>query len=209
MVKKIVINNDDDRKSRGQTQKIFLVMTHNIDNNSQRSYDVMGTTGNVYTVCIKQSPTCTCPDYKTRYRRCKHIYFVLTRIMKVKKEEEDIKEYSNDQIVQMFVNIPDITNNLVVNKNIADKYKQLKLNPNGEVIQKVYKNTEDLCPICLDDIDNGEDISYCKYTCGNNIHTYCFDIYYKNLHSEKKCFFCQKNWNKNGNANAEYINLEA
>ena len=50
-----------------------------------REFLVMGTTGNVYTVTIENEPSCTCPDFQLRQRRCKHIFFILMRVMKDKK----------------------------------------------------------------------------------------------------------------------------
>ena len=70
------------RKYRGKTQRIFLIECSDI-NEYSRSYIVCGTTKNVYKVTIKNTPVCSCPDHQMRRRRCKHIYFVLCRIMNV------------------------------------------------------------------------------------------------------------------------------
>ena len=96
------------RKERGQTQKIFLVACHG-NTEYERSYDVMGTTGNVYTVRVKTIPECSCPDYQTRNRRCKHIYFVLLRIMELSNINGDMDQYTNEELLQMFQQIPAIT----------------------------------------------------------------------------------------------------
>src|SRR5580700_10634340 len=102
----------DSRKQRGVTQNIFLIETIIGTEQYERKYIVMGSTGNIYNVIIKNEPECTCPDYTTRYKRCKHIYFVLMRIMKINNVDEE--EYTNDELVEMFKNIPQITNQLII-----------------------------------------------------------------------------------------------
>lgn len=196
---------DEGRKSRGKIQKIYLVMTHEyIANKLERSYEVMGTTGNVYNVCITTSPTCTCPDYTSRHKRCKHIYFVLSRIMKVKIEQEDIEKYDNKDLQDMFDNIPQITENLRVDSHRIARFKTLKKNGNGEVTMRVI-NEEDICPICLDDMyECSDEITYCKYSCGNAIHQDCFTRYTEHRHDLAKCMYCHKPWIQE---KSNYVNL--
>jgi hypothetical protein len=194
MSKEIKIVKDEQRKSRGLQQKIFLILTHKYDDDIlERAYEVMGTTGNVYTVTINKSPTCTCPDYMTRAKRCKHIYFVLTRIMKVKPEQEDIEKYSNADLCNMFESIPQITESLRVDAAKLSKFKELKKNKNGEVKMREITE-EDMCPICLTELDDPDDLIYCKYSCGYNLHKQCFDMY-NTKRTEIKCLFCQQDWN--------------
>ena len=85
------------RKNRGLTQKLFI-----IESKSDYDYVIMGSTGNVYDVTISNIPTCTCPDFTTRGNRCKHIYFIMMKIMKVINDEQE--EYSDDDIAQMVLN---------------------------------------------------------------------------------------------------------
>jgi hypothetical protein len=196
---------EDARKKRGKAQRIFLIMTH--EHNSdvlERKYEVMGTTGNAYAVTVKNIPTCTCPDHTLRNKRCKHIYFVLTRIMKVEPDQEDIDEYSDQDLRDMFKNIPPIVDNLKVDNIRLAKFKALNKNSNGEVdIKKI--DQDDLCPVCLGEMyDRDEELIYCKYSCGNGIHKECFDQYSSKQH-DIKCLFCHKKWITKNN---QYINIE-
>lgn len=197
--------NESQRKLRGVSQKIFLVLTHEFDENIlERKYDVMGTTGNVYTVSIKNVPICTCPDYTLRFKRCKHIYFVLKRIMKIQQEYEDIIEYNDNDLIHMFSNIPEITNNIKLHTNLVNKYVSLKTN--GIILQKKIED-DDICPICLDTLyDCDEEIVFCKYYCGNNIHKECFDIINDNK-TDITCLYCFKPWISNKSTLQPYINL--
>ena len=44
----------------------------------KRFYDVTGSRGVVYQVCISDEPSCTCPDFQNRRSRCKHQIKCLT-----------------------------------------------------------------------------------------------------------------------------------
>jgi len=196
---------EDERKSRGKAQRIFLILTHEYNENElERKYEVMGTTGNVYTVIIKNKPSCTCPDHTNRYKRCKHIYFVLTRIMKVKPSQEDISTYDDEDLIDMFNNIPQITENLRINSSQLAKFKELKKNGNGEVEMRVI-DEDDICAICLGELyECNEEIVYCKYSCGHVLHKQCFDMY-NSKRTEIKCLFCYKIWETE---KKQYINLD-
>jgi hypothetical protein len=199
------------RKSRGSTQNIFLIETLINDNNNndnynelKREYVVMGLTGNVYNVIIKKQCTCTCPDFVARRYKCKHIYFILLRVMKVDKNDEDKNSYTDDELLNMFNNINNNINNLMINiekKLLYDNYKSNSINKNNEQI--VQKNTDDLCPICLDDLENDEELEYCKYSCGKPIHKLCFSMWCKK--NKATCIFCRNSWDKPNDS--VYINL--
>lgn len=187
------------RKFRGLTQKIFLIETLPVKDKSVREYVVMGTSKNVYTVTVQNKPTCTCPDYKQRQGRCKHIYFVMMKIMKVK--DPDTEEYSNDEVKKMFKRIPTITDTLCVDSNIKKKYEIYKnKDPKDNKVEE--KSKDDLCPICLDELENGEKLTCCKYGCGKYVHEKCFSMW--SSRGGEICIFCRSSWNK---VEKEYINL--
>lgn len=193
------------RKQRGTTQNIFLIESIVDNNYSERKYIVMGSTGNVYDVIIKNTPECSCPDYTTRAKRCKHIYFVLIRVMR--STNEDQQNYSNDELQAMFNNIPQITNNLIIDdnaKNTYEKFKQLNKFSSKEIKYVSQKDISDLCPVCLDDLDNGDELDYCKFSCGKPIHTICYTMWTKK--HPVNCIFCKKSWVNKENS-AQYVNL--
>ncbi|CAF2986476.1 unnamed protein product [Rotaria sp. Silwood2] len=72
-----------DRIERALNQRLYLLAATKSSNASiYREYKVLGQTANVYTVVITHIPSCTCPDY-AKGHLCKHIIFVLHRILKV------------------------------------------------------------------------------------------------------------------------------
>lgn len=196
------------RKHRGLKQKLYLIELSDSDVDKKKlskKFIIMGSTGNVYQVCIKNTPTCTCPDYKLRKKRCKHIYFVLIRIMNVSKNNEDIMKFTDADLLHMFSSIPKITKTLYIDNSLKEIYKK-KTNKNLNLIQ--MKSIEDLCLVCLDELDNGEELDYCKYSCGKPIHKDCYNMWFKaaqNRTKQKKCLFCQKPWDNDNET--DYINL--
>ena len=191
------------RKVRGKTQKLYLIEYDDI-NDYQKVFSVMGSTGNVYDVNIKNVPTCSCPDYTTRHKRCKHIYFILLRVMKVNSEDEDTKKYEDGELVYMFSKIPNIAKNVKISKTQLDKYKILKKSDSKTSITSKQKDMDDICPICLDDLTNGMKVVYCKYSCGKNIHSDCFKMWSKQK-NKPECVYCRMPWNNL--KNAKYINI--
>ena len=175
----------DRRIERCYTDNIYLIesIPPDEDNPYEREYLIMGNSGNTYTVTISNDPSCICPDYRTRGNRCKHIYFVLIRIMNTYNYTEEI--YSDDELEEMFSNIPQVAKNLM--------YQEEKPHEQKEVKQKFQK--DDVCPICLDPLENGKELDYCKYSCGQTIHKKCFSMWEKSKGGI--CVFCRGKWYSN------------
>jgi hypothetical protein len=183
----------------------------------ERKFDLCGTTGNVYTVSIRDKPTCSCPDHVQRWNRCKHIFFILVRVMKVDSNNEDKLEYTENELKEMFNNIPDqidVQSGVTADAKLISKYSNLRTDVDG-TIMKHKISADSRCPVCLDLFkDSKEHTSHCKYGCGSVVHDECATMY--NSHRIKTgysaiCFVCQKNWmpDKSSNSlnNDQYLNL--
>ena len=170
------------RIERCYTDNIYLIESMPEDPHFpyQRTYVIMGHSGNIYNVTINHRPNCTCPDYIQRGNRCKHIYFVLMRIMNIDNYSE--RSYSNEELEEMFLNIPPVAKNLMYE---GEKPKEEK-----EVDQKFEKG--DICPICLDPLENGKELDFCRFSCGKTIHKKCFSMWERTKGSI--CVFCRANW---------------
>ncbi len=197
------------RKEKAKTQKLYLILAHPHDDKLIRKYDIMGSTSNVYTVNISNVPTCTCPDFTVRHnKKCKHIWFVLIRILQATTQLQEIDQYNDVQLKKMFINIASKVEaqfqagDAVVNK--YNKYKQLKINGDGKVTPTKIDD-EDNCPVCLCNLlDDEETLIYCQYYCGHSVHKDCFEVYSKKQAS-KKCLYCLHDWEKS--VDSQYINL--
>lgn len=49
-----------------------------VDDDPVISFDIVGSTGNIYRTTIGKVPTCTCPDARFRKAQCKHICYGMT-----------------------------------------------------------------------------------------------------------------------------------
>ena len=94
--------------------------------------------------------------------------------------------YTNDELIEMFNNIPPIAQNLMYKGSAVP-------NEGKEVEQKFEKG--DICPICLDPLENGKDLDFCRYSCGKTIHSKCFSMWERTKGSI--CVFCRANWHCN------------
>lgn len=113
----------------------------------------------------------------------------------------DNKIYTPKELEIMFLNIPIITQCMLSDDKIK-KYKDLTTEK-----KVIKKGTDDVCPICLDDLENDEELDYCKYSCGKHVHKNCFDIINK-VNKKNKCVSCAGSWfAPKGKNNGEYINI--
>ena len=173
------------RIERCYTDNIYLIESLLPDETFPyiRKYLIMGHSGNTYQVTITNHPKCTCPDYSMRHNRCKHIYFVLIRIMNINNYTD--REFSDEELLEMFDNIHEIAKNLM--------YQGEKPEEQKEVNQKFEKGDD--CPICLDPLENGKELDYCKYSCGKTVHKKCFKMWEKSKGGI--CVFCRGKWYSN------------
>jgi hypothetical protein len=125
--------------------------------------------------------------------------------MKVSPENEDKHSFSSSDLDTMFKSIPDITNNLMISTNFKTKYDKLKDKfGTSEKKEATKKDTDDVCPICLDDLENGENLEYCKYHCGKPVHETCFKMWTK--YHTPICVYCRGSWNSD-DSELKYVNL--
>ena len=212
MPKKKLSPADLNSKEKCFKDKLFLIEINEPEDDSlvQKEFLIEGTTGNVYTVTMKKQPKCTCPDYTMRKHRCKHIFFVLIRILKADNSEK--MNYKDEELLEMLDNMPKVTRHLKAKKKDRDLYKEIMKEKNSkfaQVEQKKLTNNDD-CPICLEKLLNGEKLDYCKYFCGNSIHKKCFEMW-KKTKKEPVCVYCRGNWNgekKRFKRRGRYINLQ-
>lgn len=194
------------RLIKGISDKLYLIESDHRNNGNERKFIVMGSTGNVYDVLVKDDPTCTCPDYKLRGNRCKHIFFILLRVMKCTNPDEEI--FSSVDLREMFNNVPSINSSIVASGEIKkvyhDKVSQIPEIELPAMIER--KPLDDHCPVCLDSLSEGE-VDYCKYSCGKPIHKICLKFWSKR--KKATCVYCRKDWNVKSKSEKydKYMNL--
>lgn len=75
-----------ERLHRVKTQKMFLIERQRSRSDDgtheEETFDIAGTTGNIYQVTVSKEPKCTCPD-GMKGNQCKHIIYVSLACFKV------------------------------------------------------------------------------------------------------------------------------
>jgi len=189
-----------DRKKRAKNQKLFLVDIKNTESICEKHFSVMGTTGNIYNIKVNvDNQNCNCPDYIRRRLPCKHVYFVFIKVLKASKNYENYLDES--LLMELFDNLDKLTNRLYASEELRVAYicqikQDSKTNQNNNFGTKVQKK-DDNCPVCMDDLENGEAVDFCKFGCGKSIHSECFIMWCKkNPSGERRCVYCRTEWEK-------------
>lgn len=170
---------NNERAHRAKTQKIFLA-NRNIEDNSA-TFQVLGSTGNIYNVTLNGTPICSCLDHITRGSRCKHILFMLIKIFNV---ENPYKTTFTQNEIEAYINSYKINIskfNVQIDPNIISK-----TNISYDVGEKFL---DDDCCVCLDPLNNGEERVHCKKICGRCVHLECYNMIKK---VSKKCPYCMQ-----------------
>jgi len=121
------------RKYRSQTQQLFLINIFKCESKYSKKFIVIGTCGNIYNVIINQTPSCNCPDFEKGFR-CKHIYFVLIKILKINSELVDNTYFSRYQLSQFFNNIQ--VDSHLINQDIKSIYDRKRSKYNNVTMIK-------------------------------------------------------------------------
>ena len=194
---------DDDRYARAMQQRIYLLSMKQTDNiipkTTQHVYvfNVMGTTGNVYDVTIDFTPTCTCPDFIRRHKRCKHIHFVLSKVMGNYNQTE--RRMSVDALCKLYDNIANIVREVFAPDTYLSKFECIvsttatSATASSADTYKKQIGMDDVCPVCLCDMNKDkETLDYCKMGCGRTIHADCFKQW--STRNKSQCVFCRTSW---------------
>ena len=201
-----------ERIERAAGQRLFLVTgtDNSTGENLRMDFQVLGSTGNLYSVEISKRPTCTCPDHLRRNNLCKHILFTFIKVLGVSSTNPVIwqKALLQSELKKLFDNASErlahLGNNIKANSRIiqavtgvddGDANKD-KDDDGGNV--KCREITDDTtCPICFDNILQTDEIVHCRTTCGNPVHTQCMDMWIgqkKKTNAAITCIFCRSPW---------------
>lgn len=153
---------------------------------------VLGTTRNVYQVKFKScsKPSCDCPDFKKRRLQCKHIYFVLLRILQV---EDWSSIWNLNYALDLINNRLGSLATLRVSQRQRETFASLKNREEGAVttpdVVSAPRNTE--CGFCLDDISSSSGaLSDTCGQCGNGWHKACWNRWAE-VTRKATCIICR------------------
>lgn len=198
------------RINKANTEDLHL-LEFNIDNDQKHcTFAICGAKKLVYASTLNSLGKfeCDCPDYIVNGRRfvCKHICFVLLKVLKYRFEQfaaNGCTMVEGDE--QYFKNIE----NYEFDGHIVNTYNVLK---QGPFIFDTPKKTieeyaKDDCPICLLPLDDPTVLKACP-SCKNGIHESCVDMWITTSGSDS-CVLCRSNvWRHYKQQQGAYISLE-
>ena len=177
------------RKQRGLSERIFLL---NASFNDCDAWDlsIKGSSKRIYKIKLSIHETkCKCMDFTIRRKVCKHLYFVICRII------------NNSELSNKIKVVDDITNNYFA---ISKLLKNVLNNHISDNKGKIIYNTKDTCCICFEEFGN-ENVTQCNLVCKNVFHSECLQLW---LSQNNSCPLCRSNWiNENNNPLEEFNSL--
>lgn len=173
---------------------------------SEANFFILGATGNVYTVTLSATPTCSCPDRTTP---CKHILFVLIRVLGVSLDDACLRR-RNLRTCQLnhLLGTPTLPEALA-GFSVRERFHQLFFQTRHGVLRpRVEVEDGTKCPICLEEMEKGEKLAACG-TCRNVIHAECL-MKWKRSKGRRaaSCVICRARW-RDRNDEERYLNLAA
>ncbi|KAF2223392.1 hypothetical protein BDZ85DRAFT_273692 [Elsinoe ampelina] len=182
-----------DYYERANTQRMFALdrrrknaddCPHGTLDCPSETVDLAGSTGNVYTINISHVPTCTCPDFQKGNKQCKHIIYVLVKVLKAPTKLSYQLAFLTSELREIFEHAGPLPI-----EQVSEEDKDGK-----------RRSVEGDCPICCCDLDDkAEEVVWCKAACGNNLHKSCFDQWAASRRGQKvTCPYCRTAWTEGG-----------
>ncbi|KAJ6108009.1 hypothetical protein N7523_009332 [Penicillium sp. IBT 18751x] len=142
------------------------------------SFDVVGSTGNIYGVVIRKEPVCDCPD-GLKGNQCKHICYVLFHALKAPSDLQYQLAFLPSELREMLEGSPLSQVDATSTEDTDGKRKPLE----GD------------CPICFMEFEADEQTVWCKAACGNNMHKTCFEQWATaSRDTGVRCVYCRTPW---------------
>lgn len=167
---------------RAQNQRMIVIgrSRHGQGADLHEDIDIVGTTGNIYTVSVGLVPSCTCPDHQ-KGNECKHKVYALHTVLRAPFELQYQRAFLSSELADILANAPPI----------PDATSDSEEDNGGK-----RKPIEGECPICYMDFDpDNNELVWCKAACGNNMHKDCFDQWAASQRGkEVRCVYCRQPW---------------
>ncbi|KAI7880320.1 hypothetical protein K492DRAFT_177999 [Lichtheimia hyalospora FSU 10163] len=192
------MRNMQSRLQRALTQRMFVFKREQKDQ-YHTDFQVLGSTGNLYTVTIANHMSCSCFDYVTRQLHCKHLLLVLARVFNLTGESPAYVTLSltDEELHDMFMTCTPAPGVMVDERIKAIIERKMNGVPEQDRSNRKPLDGAD-CPICYEALTDAQSntIDYCK-TCGNNVHKGCFTQWSNQLSRQGltiSCVFCRTTW---------------
>ncbi|XP_020594506.1 uncharacterized protein LOC110034600, partial [Phalaenopsis equestris] len=177
--------------------RIFRALHHPLLllHRSGHTFHILGSTSNVYTVILSQTPTCSCPDPTIP---CKHILFILLRVLRLPHHHPSLlRRFLRPSFLPRLLSSP--TNpESVANPRLLQRFRQLFFSAtvarSGDGEEN--RSSGGACPVCLEEMETEieERVVRCG-VCGNGLHEECWGRW-KRIRGRRgaKCVICRARW---------------
>lgn len=171
-------------------------------------FSVLGATGNVYTVTISASVSCSCPDRATP---CKHILFVYIRALGLPLDDPCLwRRTLRPCQLRRLLALPTAPDALAA-AAVRERFRQLAADPPVAAAGRRPETAEGgaACPVCLEEMGREERVVACR-ACKNVIHEECFLAWKRSCRRRSAtCVLCRARWRSGGDDPDKYLNLSA
>ncbi|KAJ1340355.1 hypothetical protein BSLG_005057 [Batrachochytrium salamandrivorans] len=181
-----------DRIERARFQTLFLIR-RTVEDPLSQSFDVLGTTGNVYTVNISVS------GYVFLYADKKKV--TQGGVIDIETDHRIFQKALTDgELKNLFENAPPPDTNIMASERICQAFQD-KTKPNEpRAILRPFEANE-TCPICYSEMTqeelNTDKLDYCRSQCANRFHTECLQNWRQHCqrtHTNMTCVYCRSPW---------------
>ncbi|KAJ7958820.1 Mitogen-activated protein kinase kinase kinase 1 [Quillaja saponaria] len=167
---------------------------------------ILGATGNVYTVILSATPSCTCPD---RLTPCKHILFVFIRVLGVSPDDVCLRRRNLLPCqLNRLLGMPTLAE-AVAGASHRQRFQQLLFHSKQGCLRPFVEMEDGTsCPICLEEMGKEERVVACG-TCRNPIHEGCL-VRWKRSRGRRSasCVICRARWRDSHRTEQnKYLNL--
>ncbi|KAL7411975.1 hypothetical protein BDY24DRAFT_416537 [Mrakia frigida] len=213
-----------ERADRVRSQRMFLVDRTREGDELMEEFKILGSTGNVYTITIGLTPTCSCPD-SAKNGTCKHIIFAFLKVLCVPLHSTIWyqKALLTTELADVFASAPpNPVASALASANVRSAYRKAEgmegeadkfgdLKGMGGVAEKKMPEEGDDCPICYDDLSAKDPaLTFCLAPggCGRALHNECLGQWIrtqKGLGKEVTCVWCRAAWSSSAGAGGQTL----
>lgn len=169
--------------ARATSQRFFVLSRRHTGHGDEQkeTVELVGTTGNIYTVTVARQPSCDCPHARAG-NQCKHVLYVLARVLRARF----------DLVYQLALLGSEL-------REIFDHTGPVPSGEDGGEEDGNRKPVEGECPICYEALEESEVIVYCRASCGQNMHKACLEMWAATKRAQGTvaavtCPYCRSPW---------------
>lgn len=175
------------RRARGLTERIYLLEA-SVDCQTSWTLRILASSMNIYTIHLSpEFVGCSCPDFQKRHSICKHLFFVVLRVLRNVPAEVRLETVEDIKLAFADVLHPILLETL--HTRIGDNADSMNAT-NSTNNNNVY-DVHETCCICFEEFGSEETI-VCSTSCQNRFHSKCMRMW--NLRNQT-CPLCRCPWN--------------